>query len=63
MTNLYFTSYDYDKNIRNTTNNDFRIWKQKQNLANENIMGKAVRSQAQIKNFAEVLNEEQKHDK
>ena len=43
--------------------NDFRVWKQQQNMVNENIIGKAMKSQSQVKNWAEVLNEDYKNYK
>ena len=43
--------------------NNFRVQKQKQNMANENIIGKALKSQSKVKNWAEVLNEDYKNNK
>ena len=34
---------------------DFRVWKQTENLKNENIIGKTVRNQNNIKEYAEIL--------
>ena len=42
---------------------DFRVWKQTENLKNENIIGKTVRNQNNIKEYAEILNEEENNDK
>ena len=43
--------------------NDFRVWQQKQNLYNDNILDKVLRSQTKIKNFTEALNENEKNDR
>ena len=59
------SSYDYKKgnNLRTTKIDDFRVWKLNQNMANENITERAIKNQAKIKNWAEVLNEDYKNNK
>ena len=42
---------------------DFRVWKQTVNLQSENIIGKTVKNQNDIKEYAEILNEEENNDK
>ena len=42
---------------------DFRVWKHQQNMVNENIIGRAKKSQSQIKDFTEVLNDDYKNNK
>ena len=42
---------------------NFRVWKLNQNKANENIVSKLVKSQSQIKNWAEVLNKDYKDNR
>lgn len=59
-----YGQYDYKKiDIIPDKISDFRVWKLNQNMANENIVGKAVKSQSQIKNWAEVLNEDYKDNR
>ena len=42
---------------------DFRVWKLTQNMVPENIIARAIKSQSQIKDGAEVLNEDYKDNK
>ena len=42
---------------------DFRVWSHKQNMASENIIGRAKKSQSQIKDYTEVLNDDYKNNK
>ncbi len=42
---------------------DFRVWKQTVNLQSENIIGKTIKNQNDIKEYAEILNEEENNDK
>lgn len=59
-----YGQYDYKKiDIIPDKISDFRVWKLNQNMANENIVGKAIKSQSQIKNWAEVLNEDYKDNR
>ena len=59
-----YTKYDYTKNVIIPDKiNDFRVWKLSKNMSNENIIGKATKNQTQIKNWAEVLNEDYKNNK
>lgn len=43
--------------------NDLRVWKQKQNLNSENIIGSVTKSLSQIKSYKDALNEEEKNDR
>ena len=55
-------NYKYDEIIPDIIS-DFRVWKHKQNMASENIIGRAKKSQSQIKDYTEVLNDDYKNNK
>ena len=42
---------------------NFRVWKHQQNMAYENIVGRATKNQNKIKSWSDVLNEDQKNNK
>ena len=42
---------------------DFRVWKQQSGLLSDNIIDSIVKSQTQIKNYTEALNEGERHDR
>jgi hypothetical protein len=42
---------------------DYRVWKQKSGLLNDNIMEAIVKSQSQVKNYTEALNDGERHDR
>ena len=42
---------------------DFRVWKQKTGLMSDNIIESVIKSQSQIKNYTEALNEGERHDR
>ena len=59
-----YSKFDYKKNdIIPDKISDFRVWKLKKNMSNENIIGRATKNQNQIKNWAEILNEDYKNNK
>ena len=59
-----YGKYDFKKmDIIPDKITDFRVWKIKQNMENENIIGKALKNQNKVKNWAEVLNEDYKNNK
>ena len=59
-----YGKYDFKKmDIIPDKITDFRVWKIKQNMESENIIGKALKNQNKIKNWAEVLNEDYKNNK
>jgi hypothetical protein len=55
-------NYKYDEIIPDIIS-DFRVWKHQQNMASENIIGRAKKSQSQIKDYTEVLNDDYKNNK
>jgi hypothetical protein len=42
---------------------DFRVWKQQSGLMSDNIIDSVIKSQSQIKNYTEALNEGERHDR
>jgi len=54
---------EYDQKRKPKKFFDFRVWKQTVNLQNENIIGKTIKNQNDIKEYAEILNEEENNDK
>jgi hypothetical protein len=64
---MSFAQYDYKKiDLIPNKKSDFRVWhltQLTQNPANENIITRAIKSQSQIKEGAEVLNEDYKDNK
>ena len=59
-----YSKYDYKKNDRMPDRiNAFRVWDMSQNMSNENIIGKVNKNQQQVKNWAEILNEDYKNNK
>ena len=43
--------------------NDFKVWKLKEELPNEDIIQRINKYQNNLKNLTEILNEDEKHDK
>lgn len=42
---------------------DFRVWKQESGLISDNIIDSVIKSQNQIKNYTDALNEGERHDR